>query len=595
MYVVNDDLSIYCTRGDYCHIPVQHQFKTGDVVRFKAFRKKDCATVVIQRDFTVEAEADSFVIPLTGEDTKIGEVISKPVDYWYEVELNPDTSPQTIIGYDDEGAKVFKLFPEGKDVDAEDIEVVGKKTLQELVDYALLQAKESGEFNGADGEDGYTPVKGVDYYTESEKAALVDEVTKTGGGISPTPDYYFSIDYDGVVSLKAEYQADGSNNAELPEIIVIPDVIDGTAVSGLQARMFQKNLRVKEITIPDGVTEIPERFCSGAKNLTAIHNTAQVTKLGMRVVLNTQIKKAIFPNLKEVAPDGALAQATSLYFVDIGDNITEIPYGMFRACTRLSLVKGGGSVKTIGKEAFYLTHNLKNLPFLSQVTAIGARAFFRSRIQFDWSTIKGQCNFGEENDYATPVIDNTTDYWTGVKYTPCENRIVTTMSQSDSRWKNNYFGEYTSDYYHSCAVFAILHIHSALSGKLYSHPDEFAEDVRVIDASLLTKDKNPTNFTNVAPFFTKLGYKTTVREADITQEIYQEICYALARGAYVYSQVSADNSADNGHAVAIYGINSNKEVLVLDSGTHGVLTYRIPYQNLTGPSSNIVIVEKKID
>ena len=136
-------------------------------------------------------------------------------------------------------------------------------------------------------------------------------------------------------------------------------------------------------------------------------------------------------------------------------------------------------------------------------------------------------------------------------------------------------------------------IHSALSGKLYSHPDEFAEDVRVIDASLLTKDKNPTNFTNVAPFFTKLGYKTTVREADITQEIYQEICYALARGAYVYSQVSADNSADNGHAVAIYGINSNKEVLVLDSGTHVVLTYRIPYQNLTGPSSNIVIVEKE--
>lgn len=175
MYVVNDDLSIYCTRGDYCHIPVQHQFQAGDKVRFKAFRKKDCNTVVIQRDFTVETAADTFVISLTGTDTKIGEVISKPVDYWYEVELNPETNPQTIIGYDDEGAKVFKLFPEGKDVDAEDIEVVGTKTLQELVDYALSQALESGDFNG---EDGYTPVKGVDYYTETEKTELVNEVTK---------------------------------------------------------------------------------------------------------------------------------------------------------------------------------------------------------------------------------------------------------------------------------------------------------------------------------------------------------------------------------------------------------------------------------
>lgn len=404
-----------------------------------------------------------------------------------------------------------------------------------------------------------------------------------------TDDKYFDIDYDGIVSLKDEYQADGNQNVELPEIIVIPDVIDGTAVSGLQVEMFRNNLRVKEITIPDSVTEIPDRFCSGARNLTAIHNTEQVTKLGARVALNAPIKKAIFPNLKEVA-DGAFAQATSLYFVDIGDNITEIPYGMFRACTRLSLVKGGGSVKTIGEEAFYCTHNLKNLPFLSQVTAIGEKAFLRSRIQFDWSKIKDQCEFA---DYATPVWDNATEYWTGVECEHCENRIVTTMSQTDSRWKSNNFGDYDKPYSSSCATFVVLHIHSALSGKLYSHPDEFAEDVRAIDPSLLAAENNPTYFQNVAPFFAKLGYKTTVYEADITQEIYQAVCDALARGAYVYNQVSTDTSADDGHAVAIYGINSNKEVLVLDSGTIGTLTYRMPYQNLTGPSSNIVIVEKK--
>lgn len=149
MFVLNnEDQSIYCTRGDCCEFPVKHQFKQGDVVRFKVFRKKDCETVVLQRDFTVEADTDEITISLTGDDTKIGEVISKPTDYWYEVELNPDTHPQTIIGYDEDGAKVFKLFPEGKDVDAEDIEVVGKKTLQELVVYTLEQAKEDEAFRG---------------------------------------------------------------------------------------------------------------------------------------------------------------------------------------------------------------------------------------------------------------------------------------------------------------------------------------------------------------------------------------------------------------------------------------------------------------
>lgn len=37
------------------------------------------------------------------------------------------------------------------------------------IDDALAQAKESGEFNG---EDGYTPIKGVDYYTPTDKAEI---------------------------------------------------------------------------------------------------------------------------------------------------------------------------------------------------------------------------------------------------------------------------------------------------------------------------------------------------------------------------------------------------------------------------------------
>ena len=45
----------------------------------------------------------------------IGEVINKPTNYWYEIELNPNTQPQTIIGYDEDGEKLFVLYPEGSD------------------------------------------------------------------------------------------------------------------------------------------------------------------------------------------------------------------------------------------------------------------------------------------------------------------------------------------------------------------------------------------------------------------------------------------------------------------------------------------------
>lgn len=125
MFIVNDDMSIYCTRGDAGGFNVQatfqgspYTFRAGDVVRFKVFGKKDCESVVLQKSVTVTEDSTQAEIFLDGVDTKFGEVISKPVDYWYEVELNPDTKPQTIIGYDEDGAKIFKLFPEGKDVEA---------------------------------------------------------------------------------------------------------------------------------------------------------------------------------------------------------------------------------------------------------------------------------------------------------------------------------------------------------------------------------------------------------------------------------------------------------------------------------------------
>lgn len=140
MFVLNDDLSIYATRGDAVFFSVTadddgkpYVFQAGDLVRIKVYGKKDAENVVLQKDFPVTEDTESVEILLTEEDTKIGDVISKPKDYWYEVELNPFTNPQTIIGYDEDGAKVFRLYPEGNDIEEsepiqpEDIPIVDKE------------------------------------------------------------------------------------------------------------------------------------------------------------------------------------------------------------------------------------------------------------------------------------------------------------------------------------------------------------------------------------------------------------------------------------------------------------------------------------
>lgn len=123
MLTINADRSINLTRGDTVSFEIGattgmgeiYIFQPGDVVRFKVYEKNRCDTIILVKDTVVNEESETVLVQLNSEDTKIGGIIHKPVEYWYEVELNPNTAPQTIIGYDASGPKLFRLFPEGDD------------------------------------------------------------------------------------------------------------------------------------------------------------------------------------------------------------------------------------------------------------------------------------------------------------------------------------------------------------------------------------------------------------------------------------------------------------------------------------------------
>jgi hypothetical protein len=120
MFSINkEDMTIHITRGDAALFTVgavigenPYTFRANDVVRFSVCVKKDYSDVVLQKDFNAVEGSETVEISLESEDTKIGDAISKPTEYWYEVELNPETKPQTIIGHTVDGAKIFMLYPE---------------------------------------------------------------------------------------------------------------------------------------------------------------------------------------------------------------------------------------------------------------------------------------------------------------------------------------------------------------------------------------------------------------------------------------------------------------------------------------------------
>lgn len=96
----------------------QYEFQVGEIVGLKITSKKNEEDVIFHKTVEVDEETTMVQIPITTAEMKIGEIINKPVTYWYEIYIDHSGEVQTIIGYDDDGAKEFVLNPEAGDTNA---------------------------------------------------------------------------------------------------------------------------------------------------------------------------------------------------------------------------------------------------------------------------------------------------------------------------------------------------------------------------------------------------------------------------------------------------------------------------------------------
>ena len=115
-----EDMTIEINRGDRKTIVLKNKsgtFKVGDKLKFSIVEKKNYNNVLFQKTYTVTRESKYMPITLSREDMKIGDIISKKLVCWYEIEYN---GSQTIVGYDDDGAKELILYPEAPDIGGND-------------------------------------------------------------------------------------------------------------------------------------------------------------------------------------------------------------------------------------------------------------------------------------------------------------------------------------------------------------------------------------------------------------------------------------------------------------------------------------------
>lgn len=117
MFKIDDtNKTVHISRGDGATIEVkanngEYEFQQGDILKLRIYEKKDYSNPVMEVETTVAKTTTSVNLVLTKENTIIGEDINKPKTYWYEISLNETI---TIIGYDEDGAKEFIIYPAEK-------------------------------------------------------------------------------------------------------------------------------------------------------------------------------------------------------------------------------------------------------------------------------------------------------------------------------------------------------------------------------------------------------------------------------------------------------------------------------------------------
>lgn len=148
--------------------------------------------------------------------------------------------------------------------------------------------------------------------------------------------------------------------------------------SALDNNLFNYNLKVKEVIMPDIVTSIGYGTFNGCLEVSKIRLSPNIASIGERAFL--ECKKLtdgiiLTDNLKELGIS-AFEGCSSLTDISIPSSLTILNEGCFKNCTSLKEISIPNSIRNIGAEAFYGCSNADNdINIPSTVLSIGKSAF----------------------------------------------------------------------------------------------------------------------------------------------------------------------------------------------------------------------------
>lgn len=158
----------------------------------------------------------------------------------------------------------------------------------------------------------------------------------------------------------------------------IPAEHNGENVVLLRGNTFSNMPFLKEVNLPDTITEIRGQAFKNNRNLKTVNLPSNLTYLGGGAFYNcTSLKSIEIPNSVTYIGGEAFYNAYNLKSVKLPKNLSEIRGSTFENCTSLESIEIPDSVVRIGGHAFYGNSSLSNVSIgqNSKLTEIGSSAF----------------------------------------------------------------------------------------------------------------------------------------------------------------------------------------------------------------------------
>lgn len=210
----------------------------------------------------------------------------------------------------------------------------------------------------------------------------------------------------GAVSGDYEYKVRDDGTAEIDKYtgsdknVVIPDKIDGYAVSRIGYQSFMDCTSIESVTVPNGVIYIGMdafRNCTNLKNITIPDTVNEIGMLAFKdtawlenqhdgvvyagkVVYTCKGEMPVYTNLTLKSDttgiaDIAFKEQKNLYRITIPDSVKVIGFGAFDGCTGLISVNIPDGVSEISGDVFEKCSSLENIVIPNSVKVIEYGAF----------------------------------------------------------------------------------------------------------------------------------------------------------------------------------------------------------------------------